>query len=272
LAAAAVAVLCAAPAGAQVPLPPLGGSPQPPPEQGNPPPPDEGRQPPEGEQPSGRPSGPRKPVRAALSNERTRTRWAHPVARAVARRLPRPHARRVTRLRYDTEDGFAEVYLVLERYTDTKGRKWLKVRLPMRPNGRKGWVRRSALGRLHTVHTFLRVDKRRLRATLYRDGKRVWSEHVGIGKRGTETPAGRFYIRERLKVPSRGSLYGPLAFGTSAYSKLSDWPGGGVIGIHGTNEPGLIPGRPSHGCIRVRNPDIRRLGRLMPIGTPVRIG
>ena len=52
---------------------------------------------------------------------------------------------------------------------------------------------------------------------------------------------------------------------------LSDWPGGGVIGIHGTNEPYLIPGRPSHGCIRVPNRAISRLYRLMPIGTPMRI-
>jgi hypothetical protein len=36
-------------------------------------------------------------------------------------------------------------------------------------------------------------------------------------------------------------------------------PGGGVIGIHGTNQPYLIPGWPSHGCIRVANRPIRRL-------------
>jgi len=52
---------------------------------------------------------------------------------------------------------------------------------------------------------------------------------------------------------------------------LSDWPGGGVVGIHGTNQPQLIPGRPSHGCIRVPNAAIKRLWQLMPIGTPVRI-
>ena len=68
-----------------------------------------------------------------------------------------------------------------------------------------------------------------------------------------------------------GTIYGPLAFGTSAYSVLSDWPGGGVIGIHGTDQPGLLPGRPSHGCVRVRNADIRRLARLMPVGTPLTI-
>jgi lipoprotein-anchoring transpeptidase ErfK/SrfK len=33
----------------------------------------------------------------------------------------------------------------------------------------------------------------------------------------------------------------------------------------------LIPGRPSHGCVRVPNGPIRRLARLMPVGTPVEI-
>ena len=211
------------------------------------------------------------PKHTKLSDERTVTRWAHPRERAVARRKPRGTAHGITRLHYDTEDGFAEVYLVLEQYRDAAGRQWLKVRLPMRPNGKIGWVRRRSLGKLHTVRTFLHIDKRRLHATLYRRGKRIWRAPVGIGKPGTETPGGRFYIRERLRVRGQGSLYGPLAFGTSAYSKLSEWPGGGVVGIHGTNDPGLIPGRPSHGCIRVRNPDILRLGHLMPIGTPVLI-
>jgi hypothetical protein len=214
---------------------------------------------------------PRKPAYARMSNERTQTRWANAVVRALVRRHPSRGARAVTRLHFDTEDGYPEVYLVLERYTDSNGASWLKVRLPMRPNGRAGWVPQQALGQLHAVRTFLRVDKHRLRATLYRDGRRVWRAPVGIGKPGTETPSGNFWIRERLHVRSRGSLYGPLAFGTAAYSKLSDWPGGGVVGIHGTNQPGLIPGRPSHGCIRVRNRAILRLGKLMPIGTPVLI-
>lgn len=44
-----------------------------------------------------------------------------------------------------------------------------------------------------------------------------------------------------------------------------------MVGIHGTDQPELIPGRPSHGCIRLSNPAIRRLARLMPVGTPVLI-
>ena len=81
----------------------------------------------------------------------------------------------------------------------------------------------------------------------------------------------RFWIRERFRVANPEGPYGPRAFGTSAYSRLSDWPGGGVIGIHGTDEPRLIPGRPSHGCIRLPNHAIGRLYRLMPVGTPVSV-
>ena len=67
-------------------------------------------------------------------------------------------------------------------------------------------------------------------------------------------------------------FYGPIAFGTTARSAvLTDWPDGGFVGIHGTDEPQLIPGRVSHGCIRLRNPDIVRLAKLMPVGTPVTI-
>lgn len=206
-----------------------------------------------------------------LSDERTSTRWAHSTLKAPIGQRPAPESRQIARLRHLTEDGFGEVYLVLRRWTDPDGRAWLKLRIPMRPNGTTGWVPESALGRLHLVRTRLVVDRRRLRATLYRSGRRIWRSAVGVGAPSTPTPAGRFWIRERIKVPDPGGLYGPWAFGTSAYSVLSDWPGGGVIGIHGTDQPQLIPGRPSHGCIRVENPAIRRLARLMPIGTPVRI-
>jgi hypothetical protein len=206
-----------------------------------------------------------------LSDEQTFTRWAHPNRRAAIRRQPAWWARPVARLRLSTEDGFPEVYLVMRRRVNRYGNNWLQVRIPMRPNGRTGWVREEAFGPLNLVRTRLVVDRRVLRATLRRNGRRVWSSPVGVGAPGTPTPAGRFWIRERIRVPFGGDLYGPWAFGTSAYSALSEWPGGGVVGIHGTNQPWLIPGRPSHGCIRVPNRAVRRLARLMPIGTPVEI-
>ena len=205
-----------------------------------------------------------------LSNERTLTRWASPVRNAVIRSSASGHAHGVARLHAFTEDGFPEVYVAL-RSRLAGGRLWIRVRIPKRPNGRSGWVPRNALGPLHAVTTALRIDKRRSRATLLRRGRVVWHSRIGHGAPGTPTPSGRFYIRERLDNHGGDPTYGPWAFGTSAYSRLSDWPGGGVIGIHGTDQPWLIPGRPSHGCIRIPNPAIRRLARLMPVGTPVRI-
>jgi lipoprotein-anchoring transpeptidase ErfK/SrfK len=219
-----------------------------------------------------RPAGAQTPLGTErLSNERTLTRTAQPMSRAGIRRAPAADSRRVGRLRLFTEDGYPELYLALSSRRVAGGGLWVKVRIPARPNGQKGWVPRRALGVLHLVRTALVIDRRRSRATLRRNGKPVWHARIGHGAPGTPTPKGRFYIREKLRNIGGSPIYGPWAFGTSAYSSLSDWPGGGVIGIHGTNQPALIPGRPSHGCVRIRNAAIVRLARLMPIGTPVRI-
>jgi len=205
----------------------------------------------------------------ALSNERTMTRWAHPLARASVRARPSNAAKRVGRLHLLTEDGRPEVYLLLAA-RQVGETLWFHIRLPGRPNGGTGWVPDVALGPAEPTTWALLIDRTRLRATLYHAGKNVWSAPIGIGKAASPTPAGHFWIRELLVVPGT-SIYGPYAFGTSAYSILTDWPGGGVVGIHGTNEPWLIPGRPSHGCIRMNNDDIRYLAAHLPIGAPVRI-
>jgi lipoprotein-anchoring transpeptidase ErfK/SrfK len=204
-----------------------------------------------------------------LSDEQRITRYANAVERTPVRATPSVNARRVGRLHYLTEDGPLEVYPVLESRLDAAGSAWLRIRLPMRSEGRTGWVPRDDVGPLHVVRTLLRVNRTTLRATLYRDGRRIWSSAIGVGKPSTPTPAGHFWIRSRLRGLSGDPTYGPYAFGTAAYSVLSDWPGGGVIGIHGTDQPGLIPGRPSHGCIRVPNAAITRLRSLLTIGTPV---
>lgn len=206
-----------------------------------------------------------------LSDEERLTRHASAIRRTLVRERPHAEAPTVARLRYFSEDGPDEIYLVLRSKVDEAGRIWLQVRVPMRPRPRRGWVPRDAMGDLAAVRTKLHVDRRRLRATLLRDGRRIWSARVGVGAPSTPTPAGRHWVRTRLKGIRGRPMYGPWAFGTSAYSVLTDWPGGGVVGIHGTDEPALIPGRPSHGCVRVRNAAIRRLARLMPIGTPIEI-
>ena len=207
---------------------------------------------------------------AVLSNFRTLSRWAYPQAPASARLWPSPRARVVGRLHFLTEDGQEEVYMALRSDT-AAGRSWIEVALPGRPNGVAGWVPADALGELHSVHDYLRVNREALRATFFRGGRAVWSAQVGVGRPALPTPAGHFYVREKLRAIG-GAFYGPFALGTSAYAPhLSEWPGGGVIGIHGTDQPQLIPGRPSHGCIRMRNADITRLWQLIRVGTPIEI-
>jgi hypothetical protein len=226
-----------------------------------------------GESASAQPSGTPEATASrevTLSHSHTLTRWAYPVRPAVVRTEPRPGARGITRLHFVTEDGYPEIYVLLAERR-VKGTTWVHLRVPGRPNGRHGWVPRDALGPYRSVRTFIVVDRRRLRLTLYRSGRPVLTVPVGIGKSATPTPAGRFWIREKLTVRGRPA-YGPRALGTSAYAPyLTDWPNGGVIGLHGTDQPHLIPGRPSHGCIRLRNRDIMRLYRLVPRGTPVDI-
>ena len=205
-----------------------------------------------------------------LSDEKRTSRWAHAFATSTIRSRPSGSASAVGRLRHQTEDGMPEIYLLLRAAVDSSDRVWVQVRIPKRPNGSKGWVLRDSLSDMKVVRTQLVVNRRTLRATLFKKGKKIWSSPVGIGKASAPTPGGRFWIREKIRNLG-GGAYGPWAFGTSAYSDLSDWPGGGVVGMHGTNEPQLIPGRPSHGCIRVPNARVIRLARLLPLGTPLHI-
>jgi lipoprotein-anchoring transpeptidase ErfK/SrfK len=206
-----------------------------------------------------------------LSDERAESRWAHPTGASWVHRGPSAASPRVARLHQRTEDGLPEVYLLLRKRTTAAGDSWVQLRVPGRPNGRTGWVPRDALGAINIVDAAIEVDRRTLTLTFSRAGRVQRRFPVGVGKATTPTPAGRFVIRELLRVPAGHPMYGPYALGTSGYSVLSDWPGGGVIGIHGTDEPGLVPGRPSHGCMRLSNADIRWLARHAPIGTPIRI-
>jgi hypothetical protein len=206
-----------------------------------------------------------------LASSRYLSRWTVIRTPAVARDAPRAHSAVVARLAATTPEGTANVLSALRARTGADGRVWVEVRLPVLPNGSVGWVRRRSLGPYQTVATHLIVDRRRLQATLYRDGRRIFSAPVGVGTDASPTPAGDFTVRSEL-TRYASSFYGPVAFGTTARSAvLTDWPDGGFIGIHGTNEPTLVPGRVSHGCIRLRNRDILRLTALMPVGTPVTI-
>jgi lipoprotein-anchoring transpeptidase ErfK/SrfK len=198
------------------------------------------------------------------------SRWAY-VARPVAvRAAPSRAARAVGRIGRWTPENYPNLVSLLEQRIQANG-TWVRIRFPKLPNNTTGWVKRGALGSYRVLNTHVIVSRVATRLTLYRNGAVIFQTRVGVGQPQWPTPRGEFYITEKMTGFSNPA-YGPVAFGTSARSAvLTDWPGGGFVGIHGTNAPGLIPGRISHGCIRVRNAAVVRLARLLPIGTPLTI-
>jgi hypothetical protein len=206
-----------------------------------------------------------------LSNETTFTRWTIADYSSAIRAQPSPSARRVANLHFQTPDGNLQSYVLL-RQRWIGSRSWVLLRIPGRPNGRTGWAPRGALDQFQLVHTQLIVNRGARRITLYRNGHVALVAPVGVGKPSTPTPGGHFWITNAFGV-SGNPAYGPFAFATSDYSVLSDWIGGGIVGIHGTDQPGLVPGDPSHGCIRMHNGDVSRLwnliGRESAVGTPL---
>jgi len=196
--------------------------------------------------------------------------WQFVERPVIARTAPSRSAPQIAKLGRRTPEGTANLVLSLARQTVGTS-SWVKVRLGILPNNSTGWVPREALGGYNTVRTHLFVDTRRTRLRLEKAGRTVFRARIGVGQSRWPTPTGEFFIRDRLKSLN-SPVYGPLAFGTSGRSAvLTDWPGGGFVGVHGTNEPGLIPGHISHGCIRLRNRDILRLGRKLAVGTPVTV-
>jgi hypothetical protein len=210
------------------------------------------------------------PKPRALDDPSGETRWAPVIQPALARGAPSLASPVVARVGTRTPEGTANLVVSTGEIT-RRGVTWIRASLAVLPNGTDGWLPRSSLGGWSFVDTSLVINRRRLRLTLLRAGQAVFSAPVGIGAAGTPTPVGRFYVRDRL-TSFASPAYGPIAFGTSARAPyLTDWPDGGYIGIHGTNEPQLIPGQISHGCIRLTNAAILRLAQLMPVGTPVTI-
>jgi hypothetical protein len=191
-------------------------------------------------------------------------------ARRSRARAPSARARPVARLSAHTPEGTTNLVLVLGRARD-RTRAPVDPRAPARAPGADRMAGALGARRLREVHTRLIVDRARLTLTLLRNGRAVFRAPSGSGAPRLPTPAGDFYVRDRLRRFA-SPFYGPIAFGTSAQSAtLTDWPAGGYVGIHGTSQPELIPGRVSHGCIRLRNADILRLARLLPVGTPLEI-
>jgi len=185
----------------------------------------------------------------------------------AVRKTPDPHARVIKVLKAFRPDFRPQEMFAVRKATGSDGNVWYRISIPMRPNGTYGWIPADTVS-LKPTHSQIVVNLNSRSIDIYRFGKHKWHGKVAIGAPGRETPVGHFFVAARF-VPYHDSFLGVFAEETSAYSKLTEWPGGGVVGIHGTSEPQLLGQAVSHGCVRVSNTTARQLERLAPLGTPI---
>ena len=193
------------------------------------------------------------------------------VPRALVRAQPDPRARIVRRLSQFRRGYRIRVVLALGARRSADGVSWYRLSLPGRPNGERGWVRAEDV-EVHRVPNRITIFRgaRRLEVRRISDRRLLMRTPIAVGKPGAETPLGsNFYVQWRF-VPT-DAFYGTFALETSAYAPVSDWPGGGIVGIHGTNAPHLLGQAVSHGCVRLPNANATKLRRLAPLGTPIDI-
>lgn len=204
-----------------------------------------------------------------LSNEMDTTRWAFVSKKVSAFSRPGERGAKLRTLTRFTPDKTSELVLTLRERIYSDGTVWTEVRLPMRLQ-RTGWVRRSRLDKYRVVHSRIEIDRAQRTVKLFKRELLVWSAQVAVGSDGHETPAGSFYVRNRLATTDAKGRFGPFAIGLSAQA-ATDWPGSRTVGIHGTDRPERVPGTTSDPCVIVTNARIRELFKLAPPGTPVKI-
>lgn len=208
--------------------------------------------------------------------------WISLLARSIDRR-PRNASYRLVRNR-PRITGDRDGYVVDQAYV----RAVIAVRLarPGTPADRT----------IHYSHRFMRavharirrrhlprvivIDRSSNRLYLYSPRRLVRSWRVATGQPSLPTPLGSYTIVTKQVNPTWTPP--PDAEWAKGLEPIPPGPNNPLgtrwmglsangIGIHGTNKPSSIGRYASHGCIRMRVPEVERLFRLVKIGTPVHI-
>lgn len=168
--------------------------------------------------------------------------------------------------------------LVVAQPRVARGRCWLRVRLPSRPNESAGWINADRVVLERTPWRIV-VSTARRTLTLLRAGKVLRVLSVVVGKPSTPTPDGLFAVW--WAIPSNpGNFVGSWVLELTAHSDvLQQFDGGdGTVAIHGRGGASLqdpLGSARSHGCVRLSNDTIdwlvRTIGPSRLPGTPVQI-
>jgi lipoprotein-anchoring transpeptidase ErfK/SrfK len=129
--------------------------------------------------------------------------------------------------------------------------------------------------------TVLIVNRSSFQLTLYKKLDVAKRFRIAVGQVGLETPAGLYNIQNKAINPAwhvpdsdwAGDLAGKVIPGDDPSNPLkARWMGiYDGAGIHGTDAEGSIGTAASHGCIRMRIPDVIELYDEVPVGAPVYI-
>jgi len=178
-----------------------------------------------------------------------------------------PGGRVVATLPVKTDFGSPQVLAVVQRQSG-----WLGVLSSKLSNGRVAWIPAGA-ARLFRVDYSLEESLSRRELVLRRGGQVVVRTRTAIGQSAAPTPKGMFAVTDRLRIDQAGSPYVCCVLALTAHQPRTpqDWGGGDRIAIHATAVPESIGQAVSLGCLRVSTAVMRRLVRIVPLGTPVRI-
>lgn len=190
----------------------------------------------------------------------------------VARRAPSSHGARIEAVAARQPLTGTRTVLPVLGHAGRGQHRWLRVRLPGRPNGHSGWISAERT-RATSTEWRIRVALGARRVIVYRAGHVVRRYPAIVGKPATPTPRGSFFVEEALRL-APGEAGAPFALATSARSNaLHEFDGGpGQIALHGTgNLSGALGTAVSHGCVRLSTRAIAWLAGRIGAGVPVTI-
>lgn len=180
----------------------------------------------------------------------------------------RPNGRVIAQLGTKTSFDSPTVLAVVRRQGD-----WYGVITPEVPNGRVGWISTRAPIELYENHFRVDVSLSGREIVVHRKRRVVARFPVAIGRASSPTPVGRFAVTDKLITQGGASPYGCCILAISAHQRLTPqgWGGGDRVAIHATDHPDTIGSAVSLGCLRAPEDVMRRMVRLVPLGTLVTI-
>lgn len=151
----------------------------------------------------------------------------------------------------------------------------LKVDLPSLPPLKEANAYLYFPDEVATVKLVLRLGAKKVE--VYEQDQLIASYPVAVGKKGWETPKGEFEIIQMIENPSwenpwTGKVSPPGPNNPLGERWIGFWSNGkDFIGFHGTPGEHLIGQAVSHGCVRMKNSDIKELFKFVSMGIPVTV-